>query len=185
MNMPAGLLFVSLVALCAAFAVPGWADLAILAVPCALGATVLLFRARAARPRRVPRHIVVDGSNVMHWRDNVADIGVVREVVLTLSSLGYSPGVAFDANAGYLISGKYMNERAFSQILGLPLDRILVVGKGTPADPAILGAARDLGARIVSNARYRDWAADHPEVATPGHLVRGGYREGALWLDLD
>lgn len=114
----------------------------------------------------------------MHWRDNVADIGVVREVVLTLSSLGYSPGVAFDANAGYLISGKYMNERAFSQILGLPLDRILVVGKGTPADPAILGAARDLGARIVSNDRYRDWAADHPEVATPGHLVRGGYREG-------
>ena len=121
----------------------------------------------------------------MHWRDNVADIGVVREVVLTLSSLGYSPGVAFDANAGYLISGKYMNERAFSQILGLPLDRILVLGKGTPADPAILGAARDLGARIVSNDRYRDWAADHPEVAAHGHLVRGGYREGALWLDLD
>ena len=48
-----------------------------------------------------------------------------------------------------------------------------------------VAAARDLGARIVSNDRYRDWAADHPEVATPGHLVRGGYREGALWLDLD
>lgn len=200
MIVPAGLLVVSLAALIAAFAVPGWADLVILAAPCTLAAAFLLFRqflaqpreflgqprARAARPRTPPPPpLVIDGSNVMHWRDNVADIAVVREVVVTLTSRGYAPGVAFDANAGYLISGRYMNERDLGAILGLPVNRILVVGKGTPADPVILSAARELSARIVTNDRYRDWAADHPEVATPGHLIRGGYRDGALWLDLD
>lgn len=200
MIVPAGLLVVSLAALIAAFAVPGWADLVILAAPCTLAAAFLLFRqflaqpreflgqprARAARPRTPPPPpLVIDGSNVMHWRDNVADIAVVREVVVTLTSRGYAPGVAFDANAGYLISGRYMNERDLGAILGLPVSRILVVGKGTPADPVILSAARDLSARIVTNDRYRDWAAAHPEVATPGHLIRGGYRDGALWLDLD
>ncbi len=193
MIVPAGLLFASLAALIAAFVVPGWADLVILAAPCTLAAAYILSRqvlaqprAHAARPRTPPPPpVVIDGSNVMHWRDNVADIAVVRDVVLTLSSRGYAPGVAFDANAGYLISGRYMNERAFSEMLGLPVSRILVVGKGTPADPVILSAAQALSARIVTNDRYRDWAADHPEVATPGHLIRGGFRDGALWLDLD
>lgn len=121
----------------------------------------------------------------MHWRDNVADITVVRDVVIMLSSLGFTPGVAFDANAGYKVADRYMNEHAFSRILGLPVDRLLVVGKGVPADPTILAAARALDARIVTNDRYRDWIADHPEVLTPGHLIRGGYRDGRLWLDLD
>lgn len=207
MIVPAGLFVASLVALIAAFVVPGWADLVILAAPCTLAAAYILCRQFLARPRQFltrprqfltrprahasrprtppPPPLVIDGSNVMHWRDNVADIAVVREVVVTLTSRGYAPGVAFDANAGYLISGRYMNERAFSEMLGLPVSRILVVGKGTPADPVILSAARDLSARIVTNDRYRDWAADHPEVATPGHLIRGGFRDGALWLDLD
>jgi hypothetical protein len=59
-----------------------------------------------------------------------------------------------------------------------------VVNKGNPADPTILAAARDLKARIVSNDRYRDWTESHPEVAKPGHVIRGGYRDGNLWLDL-
>ena len=31
--------------------------------------------------------------------------------------------------------------------------------------------------------RYRDWAEAHPEVTTPGQVIRGGFRGGALWLD--
>lgn len=42
-----------------------------------------------------------------------------------------------------------------------------------------------MGARIVTNDRYRDWAEAHPEIATPGHLIRGGWREGKLWLAID
>ena len=35
----------------------------------------------------------------------------------------------------------------------------------------------------VTNDRFRDWADVHPEVREPGHLIRGGYRDGVLWLD--
>ncbi|MCU0912684.1 MAG: hypothetical protein MUE98_15560, partial [Rhodobacteraceae bacterium] len=41
-----------------------------------------------------------------------------------------------------------------------------------------------LGAQIVTNDRFRDWVERFPEVRQPGHLVRGNYRDGALWLDL-
>ena len=67
--------------------------------------------------------------------------------------------------------------------LGLPIDQVLVVPKGTPADLVLLATDRDLGAPIVTNDRYRDWAEAHPEVKTPGLLIRGGYQNGQLWLD--
>ncbi len=70
-------------------------------------------------------------------------------------------------------------------MIGLPGDQVVVVPKGTVADLTVLAAARDLGARVVTNDRYRDWAEQHPEVREPGHLVRGGYRDGQLWLNLD
>jgi Zc3h12a-like Ribonuclease NYN domain len=61
---------------------------------------------------------------------------------------------------------------------------VTVVPKGSPADPAILAAARKLAAPIVTNDQYRDWVEQYPEVLTPGHRIRGGYRDGVLWLDL-
>jgi hypothetical protein len=46
-----------------------------------------------------------------------------------------------------------------------------------------LTVARDFNAPIVTNDRYRDWADDYPEIAEPGRLIRGGYRNGTLWLE--
>ena len=137
------------------------------------------------RPPERLRHIVVDGSNVMHWKDGTAQIATLREVVGRLIELGFTPGVVFDANAGYKIGDRYQDDGALGRMLGLPHDRVLVVAKGTPADPVVLSAAHDLRAQIVTNDRYRDWAADHPITSAPGNLVRGGYRDGKLWLDLD
>lgn len=93
--------------------------------------------------------------------------------------------MVFDANAGYLVSDRYLHHGGFGKLLGLPEDRVMVVPKGSPADATVLLAARDLGARIVTNDRYRDWADRHPEVREPGYLIRGGYRDGRLWLGLD
>ena len=121
----------------------------------------------------------------MHWKDGTPQIDTVRDVVTHLKSQGFTPGVVFDANAGHILTGRYQHHGAMGKLLGLPEDSIMVVDKGTPADPTILAAAKDLNARIVTNDRYRDWASDHPEIAVPGHLIRGGYREGALWLDLE
>ena len=206
MIVPLFLLVLSLGGVAAAFLVPGWSDLVLLAGPAALGSLWLLARAamapgsprdfpdldhgetsprRVGRTKRPPKWVVVDGSNVMHWQDETPRIEPLRDVLRELAARGYSAGVMFDANAGYLIAGRYQHDHAFGRLLGLPDDRIMVVPKGTPADPMILTSARDLGARVVTNDRYRDWAADFPEIRRPGFLIRGGYRDGKLWLDLE
>ncbi|MEJ1993330.1 MAG: hypothetical protein P8X50_17010 [Maritimibacter sp.] len=189
MIVPLILLTLSLAGIGAALIVPGYADLMLLAGPSALASLFLLTiafrRGRLRRAQALMKWIVVDGSNVMHWKDGTPEIATVRDVVDHLSALGFVPGVMFDANAGYKLHGRYQHDGELGRLLGLPRDRVMVVPKGTPADAWILAAARDFGAKIVTNDRFRDWADAHPEVAEAGHLVRGGYREGKLWLDLD
>jgi hypothetical protein len=141
----------------------------------------ILARPRATRP--LGRPLVVDGSNVMHWKDEAPQIATLREVIALLQQRGYAPGLVFDANAGYKLTGRYMDDAPLARALGLPEDRVLVVPKGSPADPVILTAARDLGAPVLTNDRFRDWVETYPEVTRPGHLLRGGYRNGALWLE--
>jgi hypothetical protein len=154
----------------------------LLTAPCLIASLILFLRATL---RRKPQNfIIIDGSNVMHWKDGTPQIDVVRDVIHHLTTRGFTPGVIFDANAGHKLAGRYQHDGAMGRRLGLPEDRVIVVGKGTPADPTILAAAKDLGARIVTNDRYRDWADAHPEITNPGHLIRGGYRDGELWLDL-
>jgi hypothetical protein len=188
MRVPVFLVLASLVGVGAALSVPGWADLAPLAGLCAfaglilIGAALLRVESRAAA---APRWVIVDGSNVMYWKDDTPQIETVREVLDHLAALGFSPGIVFDANAGHLLAGRYLHHAAFAGLLGLAEDRVMVVNKGTPADATILAAARDLGAQIVSNDRYQDWRDQHPEVDRPGALIRGGFEDGALWLALD
>lgn len=195
MMAPLILLLLSVLACVAALVLPGWTDLVLLAGPCALASLWLLIRAVRLSPKAKPtryavpdvgpiRWLVIDGSNVMHWKDGAPAIETVQAVVRHVTAQGFTPGVMFDANAGYLIAGKYQHDHAFGRMLGLPENRVMVVPKGEPADPAILRAARDLGAQVVSNDRFRDWGEQFPEVRTPGHVIRGGYRDGQLWLDL-
>jgi len=145
-------------------------------IPLALGLVAFLLRRRTT--------LLIDGSNVMHWCDGKPSLTPVREVVRVLEAAGFRPGVIFDANVGYKLVGRYRDDRHLARALGLPEAQVLVVPKGQPADPVLLAVARERGARIVTNDRYRDWAETHPEIATPGHLIRGGWRDGALWLDL-
>ncbi len=191
---------------------PGFVDVSLLAAACTVASLYLLLRGYQARPkfrerrdatandrekpgvarwkdvwsraRKQPgRVIVIDGSNVMHWNEGGPQIETVRAVVDHLANLGFSPGVVFDANAGHILTGKYRHHAAMGSLLGLPEDRVMVVDKGTPADPIILAAAEDAGAQIVTNDRYRDWAQTHVWLREPGRLVRGGFRDGHLWLD--
>jgi len=121
----------------------------------------------------------------MHWMDGSPQLATARAVTDRLRALGYTPLVIFDANAGYKTVGRYKHDFALGRLLDLPAKQVMVVPKGTPADPTILAAARDLGASVVSNDRYRDWAEAFAEVKDPGFVIRGGYRTGQLWLDLD
>ncbi len=136
-------------------------------------------------PERRRRYIVLDGSNLLHWQDNQPRLASVRAVVDTLKAQGYQPVVWFDANVGYLITDKWLGPRALSGALGLPVRQVFVAPKGTPADPLLLEGARRLGARVVTNDRFRDWRDSHPWLAEPGFLVQGQVQDGAVRLALD
>jgi Zc3h12a-like Ribonuclease NYN domain len=148
-----------------------------------LGAAFLLWRKVPPRPRPVPETwLLIDGSNVMHWVDNTPSLEPVQKVVEHLRVLGYVPGVVFDANAGWKIFGRYVDDRDFAKLLRIEREQVLVVPKGTQADPYLLRTARDFGVRIISNDRFRDWSADYPEVAAPGFLIPGSLVGGRLQL---
>lgn len=136
------------------------------------------------RRRSTSRWIVLDGSNIMYWRDNDPDVITVREVVVHLRHQGFRALVIFDANAGYLVTGRYQHDAEFACLLKMSGKQVMVVPKGQPADGFILALARDLEVQVVSNDRFRDWAESYPEVKTPGRVIRGGYRDAALWLSL-
>lgn len=206
MIVPFILLLISSVGMAATVLAPGFADLIVLAVPCVAASLLLLIHGLIAKRRqtlgsaphadagvrkrrsrfwqRRRRYVVVDGSNVLHWKDGKPQLDTLREVVRHLKKQGYTPGVVFDANAGHILTGKYQHHSAMAKLLDLPQDRVMVVDKGVPADPTILAAAQHLTAQIVTNDRYRDWAETYPEVHTPGHLIRGRYLDGQLHLDL-
>ncbi|MEC7763575.1 MAG: hypothetical protein VX874_16855 [Pseudomonadota bacterium] len=155
--------------------------------PIALGALtlILLIGALVLRVRRSRRPaVLVDGSNVMYWRDETPDIRTVQQVVRRLEKDGFRPDVMFDANAGYLLFGKYTHDQGFATHLKLPEDRIMVVPKGTQADGHLLAAAADMNARIVTNDRFRDWADEYPFVSDKGRLIRGGFSGRKLHLDI-
>jgi hypothetical protein len=104
-------------------------------------------------------------------------------VVAALKAQGLDPGVVFDANVGWKLFGRYLGEHELSQLLELPQDQVLVVPKGSPADPWLLTTARDFSARIVTNDRFRDWAEAHPEVDNPEFLIRGSLSGSGVWLE--
>ena len=188
MIAPALLFFASLLGIGIALLVMQSTNLALLAALCSFASLLLLvqsyIRHRRTKAKARANWLVLDGSNIMHWKGNTADIATLRAVTDHLSHLGYTPGVVFDANVGYKISNRFLDDRALAKMLHLPRNQVMVVPKGTPADPTILTAARDFGARIVSDDRFRDWGQTYPEINEPGFLIRGGYQNGELWLDL-
>lgn len=182
-----------------AVSVPAYSDLILVSIPVAVAAAWIIYRSaqgkrvetgrsqqtrtrRRAKEKAAAPHIVIDGSNVMHWNDGKPDIRKVRAAIEEARRAGFTPGVIFDANVGYLISNRYMDDAVIAEMLSLKKERVLVVPKGVVADEVILSSARDMQAPIISNDRYRDWEASFPEVRDHGKLVRGGYKGDKLWL---
>ena len=151
---------------------------------CGLAALALLLRAGRHRRARARNVVLLDGSNIMYWRGGTPDIATLRAVIAQVAAQGLTPGVVFDANAGYKLEGRYLGHAALARRLDLPPQRVIVVNRGEVADGLLLRAARDYRARVVSNDRFRDWAEDFPEVARPGFLIAGRFRDDALELDI-
>ncbi len=105
----------------------------------ALAAVFLLSNAlwRGVRGGRAPQEtgqqVILDGSNVMHWNGETPRLATLRDVIAELRTQGHQPGVIFDANAGYLLADRYLNDRHFAKLLNLPDDRVI-----DAVDPAII-----------------------------------------------
>ena len=117
--------------------------------------------------------IVVDGSNVMHWRDDVPSVATLLLVLADLSARGYAPQVYFDANIGYKLFGRAVAASDLARRLGLKPAQVTLAPSRTPADPLLLGHAVRVGARVVSNDRFMDWRAAFPRIGERGFLVTG------------
>lgn len=125
--------------------------------------------------------IIVDGSNAMHWNGDPSEKVLIR-VVQTLKGKGYNPIVIFDANVGYKLRDRYLDDKPMAKMIGLPVAQVLVVEKGIVADQVILDFAAESGLRIVTNDRFRDWSVRYNFIKDKGRLVRGEIREGTVMM---
>ena len=182
MAYAASILVLSLLVLAGAFlAGQSLLSVAILG-PATVAAVMLVWIiGQALQPRRY--WIVVDGSNVLHWREGPPDISTVAMVAAELRRMGYTPVVWFDANVGYKVGDRYLGPTPLARKLGVPARQVFVAPKGTPADPLLLEGAEALRAKVVTNDRFRDWTAQHPQIGEPGFLVPGRVRQGEIVVD--
>lgn len=105
------------------------------------------------------RSTVIDGSNVAHWGSNTPTIDAVRAVVAQLKTEGSDPIAVFDANIGFKVSNRFLNNSELAAQIGLLPNRVEVVPKGEIADIRVFEIAMQLSAPIVSNDLYRDHLA--------------------------
>lgn len=134
-----------------------------------------------AKPAKTvpPNAIVVDGSNALHWGGDASRL-VLRRVIEALKAKGFSPIVVFDANVGYKIGNRYLDDAPMARIIDVPVDQVRVVEKGQIADEIILQFASEKGLRVVSNDRFRDWSVEFPMVKQKGRLVKGRWQSGSV-----
>ncbi len=158
-----------------------WGAIAILGV-LLLVVFVWIHRRPAPAPRPAPvtpqRQIAVDGTNVMFWRDEVAQIATLKNVLKRLRREGYDPVVFLDASSRHHVGDKSLNESKFAQVLGLARNRLMVVPAGTEADELILEFAGQYKLSIVSNDRFRDRAHQARNIK----LVKGHFQGERLVL---
>jgi hypothetical protein len=129
--------------------------------------------------------IVVDGSNVMHWQDDVPRIEALERVLADLAAKGFVPHVFFDANVGYKLVGRHVDPGDLARALALPRSQVFVAPSRTPADPLLIAHAIRVRARVVSNDRFRDWRDEFPALGDKGFLVPGRLRGGEVELRLE
>ena len=134
-----------------------------------------------AKPRPV---IVVDGSNVMHWNDDVPSVRTLTLVLADLTARGFAPHVFFDANVGYKLWGRSISARDLAFQLDLKPGQITLAPSRTPADPLLIGYAIGAGVRVVSNDRFMDWRGQFPGLGDKGFLVPGRVRGDGVELRL-
>jgi hypothetical protein len=104
--------------------------------------------------------VIVDGSNVAHSSEGErAVLANITAVCDKLREEGYDPVVVVDAALRHQIDDRAAYERL------VDAGSLRQAPAGTDADYFILSFARELGASIVSNDRFRDRRKSFPDAA--------------------
>jgi hypothetical protein len=120
--------------------------------------------------------VLVDGSNVAHSSEG--EKGLLSNILLVCDKLreeGYEPLVLVDAALRHQIDDRAGYERMVDS------GAIRQAPAGTDADYFILSFARELGASIVSNDRFRDRQKAFPDAAK--RLIRYMVVKGEVVLE--
>jgi hypothetical protein len=108
--------------------------------------------------RQESRIAIVDGSNVAHSTEgDVVRLANIRIVCEKLEEQGYEPVIVVDAALRHKIDERDAFERLVDEGV------IKQAPAGTDADYFILSFARELGASVVSNDRFRNRLEAFPE----------------------
>lgn len=132
-----------------------------------------------ALPAEDRRDIAIDGTNVLYWDGEVAELASLRLVINALLKRKYAPVVFLDASSRHHLKDKNLTKRGFAEALGLPQSRVMVCPAGTEADAFLLQYARDHKLPVVSNDQFRDRA----QIAGKLRLVRGIFANGKPIFD--
>ena len=103
------------------------------------------------------KRVIVDGSNVAHSSEGTPRLANIAAVVEKLREEGLEPVVVADAALRHQIDDAEGYERMVER------GELKQAPAGTDADYFILAFARELGAFIVSNDRFRDRQKAFPE----------------------
>ena len=139
---------------------------------------------RGRKPSKSMVSVIVDGSNVMHWGGEPS-LKVLCAVIASLKTKGFVPYVIFDANVGYKLRDRYLDDAPMAKLIGLPASQVLVVEKGVAADAWILQGAEEQGFPVVTNDRFRDSKGQYPLIGKKGRIIRGNYAGGnVVWKSI-
>ena len=120
--------------------------------------------------------MLVDGSNVAHATEGgEARLGNIELVMRKLASDGYKPLIVADAALRHQIDDKPAYEKLIDDGI------VHQAPAGTDADYFILSFAREMGARILTNDRFRDRAQEFP--AERDRIIRYMIVNGAVVLE--
>jgi Zc3h12a-like Ribonuclease NYN domain len=130
----------------------------ILALGARLGKTGTSAQDRSAPqgPQPDSKEIVIDGTNVLYWDGEQAELSALCMVVDDLRRRSYAPFVFLDASSRHHLNDTSMTEKSFAKALGLPQSRVRVCPAKTEADAFILKFAREQSLPVVSNDRFGD-----------------------------
>lgn len=152
-----------------------WFAVALAAV---LPALFVLKRRRARAPTP-PKSIVVDGSDVIYWGGEPAEL-VLKAVIDDLKTQGFATIVVFDADVGYKLRGHYFDEAGLARLCGLRAQSVILMDDGITADKRILEIADQGRLMVVSSSAYTDWVDTFPFVRQKNRFKRGAYKNGAV-----